>query len=44
MVNVILALLTLKSTGHESGKGKATTRKRKYESEKEWLEKMAKQS
>ena len=32
--NIILALLVLKPTGHEAGKGEATTGKRKYESQK----------
>ena len=38
--NIILALLAPKPTGHESGKGKATTGKRKYESKIELLDKI----
>ena len=37
--NIISALLALNPTGYESGKGKATTGKRKYESQKELLDK-----
>ena len=38
--NIILAHLAPKPTGHESGKGEATARKRKYESQKEMLDKI----
>ena len=38
--NIILALLVPKPTGHKSGKGKATTRKRKCENQKELLDKI----
>ena len=38
--NNIPALLAAKSTGHEGGKGKATTGKRKYASLKELLDKV----
>ena len=39
-VNTIPALLVLKPTRHESGKVEATTGKRKYESQKELLDKI----
>ena len=38
--NIILALLVPKPIGHELGKGESTTRKRKYESQKELLDKI----
>ena len=38
--DIILALLAQKPTGHESGKGEATAGKRKYESQKEILDKI----
>ena len=34
-VNIILALLTPKATGHDTGKGESTAEKRQYGSQKE---------
>ena len=36
----ILVLLTPRQTGHETGKGESTVKKRKYESKKELLDKI----
>ena len=38
-VNIIPALLALRPTGDKSGKGEATAQERKYESQKELLDK-----
>ena len=39
VANIIPALMAPKPTGNEAGKGEATVEKRKYESQKEFLDK-----